>query len=145
MTGSNNEDIEQEVYIRAWKNLDKYKEEGKFKSWINTIAANICRDYLGSCDYKKSNLCMVDVDEVAKVAGTIVGPEEKMLSEIRQSEILGAIEKLRPKYKEVIVLYEIKGLNYEQISKKIKCPVGTIKSRLYNARQELSISLKDLL
>ena len=45
MTGSENEDIEQEVYIRTWKNLDKYKENGKFKSWINTITTNLCIDY----------------------------------------------------------------------------------------------------
>ena len=49
MTGSNNEDIEQEVYIRTWKNIGKYKETGKFKSWINTITAlfiDFCNDLL---------------------------------------------------------------------------------------------------
>ena len=52
MTGSENEDIEQEVNIRVWKNQDKYKEQGKLKSWISTITANLCRDYLKSSYYK---------------------------------------------------------------------------------------------
>ena len=56
MTGSQNEDIEQEVYIRTWKNLDKYKENGKFKSWINTITANLCRDYMKSSYFSRIKL-----------------------------------------------------------------------------------------
>ena len=145
MTGNYNEDLEQEVYIKTWKNLDNYKEEGKFKSWLNVVTANICRDYLKSSSFKKNN--MTDSDENIKFKSTEDKqlPENQLLAKHRQKRIIDAIEKLKPKFKEVIVLYEIQELSYEEISKITKCPIGTIKSRLFNARKELSVTLKDLL
>ena len=59
--------------------------------------------------------------------------------------IINAINGLKPKYKEVIMLYEIENMLYEDIAKKLKCPVGTVKSRLYNAKKELCEMLKDLI
>ena len=67
MTGSENEDIEQEVYIRTWKNLDKYKENGKFKSWINTITANLCRDYMKSSYFRYSQNTVTEEDDLIQI------------------------------------------------------------------------------
>ena len=63
----------------------------------------------------------------------------------RQKLIINAINALKPKFKEVVMLYEIEQLSYEQIARKIKTPIGTVKSRLYNAKKELAQSLKDLI
>lgn len=145
MTGANNEDIEQEVYIKTWKNLLKYKENGSFKSWINKIAVNICRDYLKSSQFKTYS-DYASINEVLEFKDEkVLDPENKLIQKQNQEKILKAINNLKPKYKEVVIMYEMHGLNYEEISKKIKCPAGTVKSRLYNARQALSIELKDLL
>ena len=54
ITGSYNEDIEQEVYIKTWKNINNYKETGKLRSWIATITANVCKDYFKSSSYKQN-------------------------------------------------------------------------------------------
>ena len=62
----------------------------------------------------------------------------------RQKRITKAINELKSKFKEVIIMYEIEGKSYEEISNKLNCPVGTIKSRLYNAKKELYEKLKDL-
>lgn len=144
ITGSSNDDIEQEVYIKTWANLDKYNENGKFKNWINTIAANICRDYLRSSNFKNSLLSQGE-ELLMTVTDLKKNPEDNFSTKQRQKIILNAINQLNPKLKQVIVLYEIKELNYEEISKIIKCPIGTVKSRLYKARKELSIKLKDLI
>ena len=56
-----------------------------------------------------------------------------------------AIDALKPKFREVIIMYEMQDMTYEEISEKLKCPVGTIRSRLFNARKELSVTLQDLL
>ena len=72
-------------------------------------------------------------------------PEAKSMNNERQKRIIGAIEQLKPKFKEVIMLCEIQGYTYEEASKKLKCPLGTIKSRIYNAKKELAIQLQDLL
>ena len=64
MTGGYNEDIEQEVYIRTFKNLNKYEERNKFSSWISVITANICRDYLKSAFF--SFIKSLKITKIAK-------------------------------------------------------------------------------
>lgn len=144
ITGKPNEDIEQEVYIKTWVNIGKYSEKGKFKNWISTITTNICRDYLKSSSFKNSSLCQGE-ERLMSIEDYKINPEHLLLSKQRQKTILDAINKLNSKYKQVVILYEIKELSYEEISEIIKVPIGTVKSRLYNARKELSIKLKDLI
>ena len=71
-------------------------------------------------------------------------PEQQFVSKYRQIQTTKAINSLKPKFKEVIILAEIENYSYEEISKKINCPVGTVKSRVYNAKKELYEKLKDL-
>jgi len=71
-------------------------------------------------------------------------PEQVFISKQRQKRITNAINELKPKFKEVIIMYEIEGKSYEEISNKLNCPIGTIKSRIYNAKKELYEKLKDL-
>ncbi len=145
ITKQENEDLEQEVYLKVWKNADKYQERGNFKSWVNTIAKNVSKDYLKSAGFK--NLVNTTSDEV--VLGTIKDkkqtPEYVTESSERQKRIISAIEGLKPKLKETVLLCEIYGYTYEEAAKKLKCPVGTIKSRIYNAKKELAEKLNDLL
>ena len=145
ITGSNNEDIEQEVYIRTWKNIDKYKENGKFKSWISTITANLCRDYMKSAYFRHSQNSVTEEDELIQIKDEKESIESELIRKQRQKQIMDAIDALKPKFREVIIMYEMQDMSYEEISEKIKCPVGTVRSRLFNARKELSITLKDLI
>ena len=69
----------------------------------------------------------------------------ELIRKQRQKRIMNAIDSLKPKLREVIVMYEMQEMSYEEISSKLKCPVGTIRSRLFNARKELSILLQDLI
>ena len=144
LTGTSNEDLEQEVYIKTWKNLGRYKEEGKFKQWINTITYNTCKDFLKSSSHKNQALSDGE-DKLVYIKDSKNSPDKKILQKERQKIIADAIEKLKPKLKEVIILSDIKDMNYEEISKKLNVPQGTVKSRLFNARQQLSEVLKDLL
>lgn len=145
MTGCENEDIEQEVYIRTWKNKDKYKEQGKFKSWINTITANLCRDYLKSAYFKHSINSITEDDELVQIKDNKDSIENVFIQKQRQKRIIDAIDKLKPKFREVIIMYEMKDMNYEEISEKLKVPIGTVRSRLFNARKDLSVMLQDLI
>lgn len=145
ITKETNEDLEQEVYIKVWKNRDKYKEQGAFKTWINTIAKNVSKDYLKSSYKRHSDITTSDDDTLKIVKDRKETPELKLISNDRQKRISKAIESLRPKFKEVILLCEIRGYSYEECAKKLKCPTGTVKSRLYNAKKELAVLLEDLL
>ena len=145
ITNETNEDLEQEVYVKVWKNADKYTEQGSFKSWINTIAKNVSKDYLKS-KQKRNQDCLTNDDEVINTAKAPNStPELRVISNDRQKIITKAINSLKPKFKEVIMLCEIYDYSYEDAAYKLKCPVGTIKSRLYNAKKELAVMLKDLM
>ncbi len=143
LTGSYNEDIEQEVYIKTWKNLDKYKEEGKFRQWIGALTANVCRDYFKTRQHKMESLqiCGDELLENVKVGGR---QEEMIDAKARQKIILKVVDDLPKKMRQVVIWFEFEEMSYEQISQKLGLPIGTVKSRLFNARKILSEKLNFL-
>ena len=144
-TKSENEDLEQEVYLKVWKNSDKYTEKGSFKGWVNTIAKNVSKDYL-KLAYNRKEQLTTEVDKTFEnIKDKKSSPELKLIQGDRQKRILKAVEELKPKFRDVVIYVEIYGYTYEECAKKLKCPVGTIKSRLYNAKKELANKLSDLL
>lgn len=145
ITKETNEDLEQEVFVKVWKNSDKYKEQGSFKSWINTIAKNVSKDYLKSVQKRNQDAITNDDEVLNTIKDKKSTPELKVISNDRQRQITEAIDTLKPKFREVVMLCEIYGYTYEEAAFKLKCPIGTIKSRLYNAKKELANLLKDLL
>ena len=76
ITKQDNEDIEQEVYIKLWKNSDKYEERGSLKSWINTIAKNASKDYLKSAVVKNEQNCTADDNVLINIRDKKRNPEE---------------------------------------------------------------------
>ena len=144
LTGSDNEDIEQEVYIKTWQNLDKYREEGKFRQWINAITVNLCRDYFRSRGHQQELLQVHDDEVLEDVRSTAQNQEEILDAKTRQKIILKAVDALPSKLRKIVILYEFEELSYEQIAKKTGLPQGTVKSRLFNARKILSETLKPL-
>lgn len=145
ITKQENEDLEQEVYIKLWKNSDKYEERGLFKSWVNTIAKNTSKDYLKSSTFKQEQTSTSDDTVMTCIKDKKHSPEEKIIGLERQQRIITAIDGLKPKLRETILLCEIQGYTYEEAAKRLKCPIGTIKSRIYNAKKELAEKLEDLL
>jgi len=145
ITNEQNEDLEQEVYTKVWKNSDKYKENGTFNAWIRTISANLAKDYLKSSQKKLSDNSTADETVLSLVHDNADSPEALLIKQERQKIISEAINNLKPKFKEIIMLYEIENKSYEEISQQLKCPIGTVKSRLYNAKKELADVLQDLM
>lgn len=143
ITKETNEDLEQDVFFKVWKNSDKYKEQGTLKSWVNMIAKNTSKDYVKSAHYKNQNT--QDDEILTTINDEKPSPELVLINTERQEKITKAINSLKPRFKEVIMYCEIYGYSYEDASKKLNCPLGTIKSRLYNAKRELAEKLKDLL
>lgn len=145
ITKQDNEDIEQEVYIKLWKNADKYEERGSIKSWIGTIAKNTSKDYLKSAVVKREQLTDDDEPVMLNIKDKKRTPEENVLTTERQKRIISAVEGLKPKFRDVIMMCEIYGYTYEEASTKLGCPIGTVKSRIYSAKKELADVLSDLI
>ena len=144
MTGSDNEDLEQEVYIKTWQKMDKYQDQGKFKQWICAITANLCRDYFRSKSYKTQK-SEISSDLALQNASVKTNAEERIDRKKRQKLVLKAVDDLPKIYRDVIVLAEFEDFKLDEIALKLKIPQGTVKSRLHKAKELLKQTLTPLL
>ena len=144
MTGSYNEDIEQDVYIKTWRNMDKYQESGKLRQWICTLTANLCRDYFKSRQYRLEAGQLNDEQTLEEIPSAQRNQEEILDARQRQKIILKAVDSLPRKLRQVVIWYEFEDQSYDRIAARTGLPVGTVKSRLFNARKILAEKLKFL-
>ena len=146
ITGQENEDLEQEVYIKVWRqtNVNNDQKITRLSQWVNKVTSNTCKDCLKSKQYKTQQMKIEDETAVNEIKDSKT-PEKILNSKQRQKMILKAIERLPNKQKEVIILYEFEQKSYEEISKIVGVPVGTVKSRLFCAREILKDELSELI
>ena len=138
------EDIVQETFYRLYKNKHYYKEVARFSTWIYTIAGNLAKTELRK--RKRRNLFSINyymsTDKDYDLPDAETSPEKDANSVVTDDIIQTAIDKLSPKFKQVIVLRDIQGFSYEEISENIGIPLGTVKSRVNRARLKLQEDLK---
>ena len=143
MTGSYNEDIEQEVYIKTWRGFSNYQNQGKLSQWIGMITANVCRDYFKSKQAKELQKSDNDEELLENIAFEI-NPETLLDAKTRQKIILKAVNSLPKKMREVVIFCEFEEYSIKQTALKLRISEGTVKSRLFNARKILANVLKPL-
>jgi len=140
------EDIVQETFLRVYRKRKAYKRIAKFSTWIYTIAGNLSRTELRRRKRRKlfsiSDLGFEDKDY--EISDEVYNPENQVDGLIQEEIIHREINQLSPKFREVIVLRDIQELSYEEISKIIKVPIGTVKSRVNRGRLKLQNQLKDM-
>lgn len=137
-TGVSNPDLEQEVFIRLWQKRDTYTDRGHEKSWVCVITNNMCVDYFKHKFYAQARQ---NVELSEHLADGSQNPEDTYSAIWRQKIILRAVDRLPRKMRMVVVMFEFDGLTLEQIAEKLRIPVGTVKSRLFNARKILAEQL----
>ncbi|HFE63037.1 RNA polymerase subunit sigma-24 [candidate division KSB1 bacterium 4484_188] len=143
---SDAEDIVQETFLRVYKNKHYYKEIAKFSTWVYTIAGNLAKTELRRRKRHKifSVSNFVNEDRDFDIPDTDHSPERKVDGTLKEDIIQKAIDKLPPKFKEVIILRDVQGFAYEEISQILSIPLGTVKSRVNRGRLKLQEDLKFL-
>jgi RNA polymerase sigma-70 factor (ECF subfamily) len=140
----------QETFVRAFRNLDNFKGESSFYTWIYRIAMNLAIDH----QRRGGKRPLVEFDEGIGVKEDAVGdgsanlgidPFKSVRSRELGRKIFEAIEGLTPDHRAVILLREIDGLSYEEISDVLECSLGTVMSRLHYARKKLQTRLQEML
>lgn len=135
-------DVLQESFIKVFRHLSSFKEESSFDTWVYRIVVNTCNDMLR----KNSNLkktdslyqCSGDDDErMTELPDKSPTPEEALEQKEKAQLILKALERLTPEQKEIVILRDIQGFAYEEISEVLECSLGTVKSRINRARLRL--------
>jgi RNA polymerase sigma-70 factor (ECF subfamily) len=141
------EDIVQETFYRVFKNKHYYKEIAKFSTWIYTIASNLAKTELRR--RKRRRIFSIHNDTVTDremdLPDTDKNPEKEVNSALTEKLIQKAISNLPPKFRQVIILRDVQGFSYEEISSIIRVPLGTVKSRVNRARLRLQEDLGFLL
>lgn len=127
------EDAYQETFLRVCRYYDSYRKECSEKTWVTGIAVNVCRDYLRSAWKRK-----VTVTDDFSVHTSESNTEDVIEEKGEKEELLRSIMKLPDKYREIIHLFYYQDLDIKEISRILKIPGGTVKSRLFKARALLA-------
>lgn len=143
MTGNSEDasDMTQEAFIKAYNSLQSFRGDSKFSVWIYRIATNVCLDFLRSRSRKPTVSLSVedkDGDEVElDVADESQSPEQLLDRQMTRESVRRGLETLTPEYRQILLLREIQGLSYDEISQCLGLEVGTVKSRIFRARKKL--------
>lgn len=141
------DDAAQDVFVKAFKNLKNFRPEAALYTWLYRIAVNTCIDRRR----RPSFFSLFRADEGAEgsdapfpaLQSEAPSPEQLVESQQISEEIQRALKKLSPKLRAAIVLKEIEGLRYEEIGEVLEISLGTVKSRISRAREELKRTLTD--
>ena len=140
------EDVVQETMIKLYQKKHYYKEIAKFSTWLYTIAKNLANTELRKRKQRKTTLLshFSKDDKTYELPSNDPEPGQEIQTDIVNKIIRDAVDQLSEKFKIVIVLRDIQGLAYEDISEIINVPIGTVKSRINRARLQLQVELKHL-
>jgi RNA polymerase sigma-70 factor (ECF subfamily) len=141
-------DIAQEVFIRVYRNRERYRKSGKFSTWIFTIAANLAKNEIRRKVRHRRVVSLDEEREFGTLGDTLPdqGPGPRQTLERRELErmILKAIEELPERYRMAVVLRAIEGLSYDEVSNVLGIPGGTVRSRINRARLMVKEKLESL-
>lgn len=143
------EDVAQEAFIKAYRALASFRGDSAFYTWLYRIAINTAKNALVSNRRRPVDfdLDLQDPEQYDRHARLKEGdtPEGVLLTEEIRSVVERAMEQLPEDLRTAIVLRELEGLSYEEIAEAMDCPVGTVRSRIFRAREAIDRKLKPLL
>lgn len=148
------QDIAQETFIRAYRAIPQFRGESAFYTWLYRIAVNTAKKTLG--ELKRDVLVTEsarlgrdeDGEETSRVENELTDgetPDALLASKQIAAAVNSAIEDLSEDLRQAITLREIEGLSYEEIAEMMNCPIGTVRSRIFRAREAIAERLKPLL
>lgn len=142
-------DVAQEAFIKAYRAIGNFRGDSQFYTWLYRIAANTAKNHLASRS-RKSPAYSVDVEDAEHYSGEsglkdYTNPENLLLTDEIKQTVFRAIEALPDDLKSAITLREIEGLSYEEIAEVMDCPIGTVRSRIFRARDAIDKELRPLL
>lgn len=142
-------DVAQETFIKAYKALDSFRGESAFYTWLYRIATNTAKNYLVTRSRRPPGTD-VDIDDVLQAESEselreIETPENNLYRDELFSVMASTLEALPEELRVALTLRELEGMSYEEIAEVMDCPIGTVRSRIFRAREAIDKELKPLL
>ena len=144
------EDVTQEAFIKAYRALPGFRGESAFYTWLYRIGINSAKNWLASNRRRAPTSTAVDSEEAEGFEGSELlhnedTPERILMSRQIGEKVNAAMDRLPDDLRTAISMREIDGLSYEEIAESMNCPIGTVRSRIFRAREAISEELKPLL
>jgi len=144
------EDVVQEAFIKAYRAIHNFRGDSAFYTWLYRIGINTAKNYLVSMGRKPQTIKDVEIEDVENLEGgiemrTMETPETSMMTKQIAQTVNDTIAELPEELRTAITLRELEGLSYEDIANIMQCPIGTVRSRIFRARETISQQLRPLL
>ena len=134
------EDVTQEAFIKAYRALPKFRGDSAFYTWLYRIAANAAKNHLVALSRRPTTDLALDDSESYEVPGRLKdneSPDEVIMGQQLEEVISQAIAALPLELKAALTLREFEGLSYDEIAEVLECPIGTVRSRIFRAREAI--------
>jgi RNA polymerase sigma-70 factor, ECF subfamily len=144
------EDVTQEAFIKAYRALPAFRGESAFYTWLYRIGINTAKNYLLSLGRRAPTTTSFDAEEAegfeeAGLLQEVSTPENELMSKQVVEVVNASLQQLPDDLRTALTLREIEGLSYEEIATVMNCPVGTVRSRIFRAREAIATNLRPLL
>lgn len=143
------EDVCQEAFIKAYRALPLFRGDSAFYTWLYRIAVNTAKNYLVSRNRRPPandvDVNDAEVSEIGAIMRDIESPESSLQTEKLKQAIHAAIEELPDDLRTAFTLREFSGLSYEDITEVMDCPVGTVRSRIFRAREAIDKKIREII
>ncbi len=144
------EDVTQEAFIKAYRALPGFRGESAFYTWLYRIGINTAKNYLLALKRRAPTSTQFDADEAegfedAGLLHEVSTPENELMSKQVVDVVNASLQELPDDLRTALTLREIEGLSYEEIASVMNCPIGTVRSRIFRAREAISTNLRPLL
>ena len=138
------EDVTQEAFIKAYRALPNFRGDSAFYTWLYRIAANAAKNHLVALGRRPTSDMALDDLEVFDVPGRLKdheSPDEVIMGQQLEMLISRTIEELPVELRTALTLREFEGLSYEEIADVLECPIGTVRSRIFRAREAIDVKV----
>lgn len=142
-------DVAQEAFIKAYRAIPDFRGESAFYTWLYRIAVNTAKNYIVAQGRRPPDMDVDSQDaetyDGAESLHEVANPENLMLSDEIRAEVAATLAGLPEDLRTAITLREIEGLSYEEIAEVMECPVGTVRSRIFRAREAIDKRIQPML
>ena len=136
------EDLSQEIFLRIHRHLGRFNGRSALKTWVYRVTLNHCRSRLGRRRYPTRPVAEENEEEGVRLIDTGRSPEERVLAQDAARRLNLALRRVKPRFREAVVLRDLEGLSYEEIAEILKVRIGTVRSRIARGRDRLRVVLE---
>ena len=143
------QDVAQETFLRAYRAIGNFRGDAQFYTWLHRIAVNTAKNHLVAHNRRPptEDIDIADAEQYASGMRLRDNdtPERELMRQQLEQTVMRAVEALPEELRVAITLREVDGLSYEEIAKKMDCPIGTVRSRIFRAREAIDLEMQPLM